>query len=213
MSSPPIIGITTDLADGRHQAGVGYAHAVRRAGGVPVLLPPVPGCAAAHLDLCDGLVLTGGDDPIMERFGCATHRKAKPVHPDRQAYELDLLDLVKTDVPVLGVCLGMQLMCLHAGGRIDQHLPDTLATHADHWDARAHGVSGSLGSGTVHSHHRQAVIDPGRLDVDARAHDGVIEAVRDSDRRFYVGVQWHPERTADPALGAALFEQLVAATS
>lgn len=211
MSSGPIIGITTDLTDERHQASISYTRAVRGAGGVPVLLPPVPSCAKPHLVLCDGLVLTGGDDPIMERFGCATHPKAKPVHPDRQAHELELLDEAPADMPVLGICLGMQFMALHAGGMIDQHLPETLGTHADHWDARAHEIDGMLGSGIVHSHHRQAVTDPGRLEVTARAHDGVIEGVRDPRRSFYVGVQWHPERTETYDFGRALFEQLVAA--
>ena len=113
--------------------------------------------------------------------------------------------------PVLGVCLGMQLMGLHAGGVLDQHLPDHLVTAHLHWDRRAHEITGELGSGTVHSHHRQALSDPGRLRVIASAPDGLIEAVRSNDRPFYLGVQWHPERTTDERLGIDLFRQLVTA--
>jgi len=112
---------------------------------------------------------------------------------------------------VLGVCLGMQLMALHAGGALDQHLPDSLPTAADHWGRKNHQVAGELGSALVQSHHRQAITNAGSLRVAARAHDGVIEAVRDEDRRFYLGVQWHPERTADDGLGSGLIFNLIEA--
>ena len=72
-------------------------------------------------------------------------------------------------------------------------------------------MSGGLGAGVIHSHHRQAVTDSGSLAVVARAPDGVIEAVRDEQRQFYLGVQWHPERTADAGLGIALFRSMVEA--
>jgi putative glutamine amidotransferase len=105
----------------------------------------------------------------------------------------------------------MQLMGLHAGGALDQHLPDSLKTAADHWDHHDHPVEGELGSGNVHSHHRQALTDAGALRVVARAPDGVIEAVRADDRPFYLGVQWHPERTDDSKLGPGIFKELMAA--
>jgi putative glutamine amidotransferase len=140
------------------------------------------------------------------------HHKATPLHPERQAFEIALLEALDRmpRKPALGVCLGMQLMGLHAGGTLDQYLPDTLATAADHWDRRAHAIEGELGQGVVHSHHRQALRDAGSLRVIATAPDGVIEAVRREDRpAMYLGVQWHPERTDDQRLGYALFEQLV----
>jgi len=71
--------------------------------------------------------------------------------------------------------------------------------------------SGLISSGSVHSRHRQAIVDAGRLKVIARAPDGVIEAVQDPARRFYLGVQWHPERTTNTELGSRIFERLVAA--
>lgn len=217
----PIVGITTDLtrASGRPvaSAGLAYAEAVTRAGGTAVLLPPLPEEASRHLELCEALVLTGGGDARLEAFGAATHPKASLMDPQRQEYELRLLALVdsRPDLPVLGVCLGMQLMSLHAGGMLDQHLPETLATHGAHWDC-THAIAPEAGSplltaGPVHSRHRQAVADPGGLRVLARSEDGLIEAVADPARLFYLGVQWHPERTEHEPLGLRLFRLLVEA--
>jgi len=209
--SGPRIGITTDLHDGRCRVGRTYGEHVVAAGGTPVLLMPDHALAGVYLDLCDGFILTGGDDPIMGDFGEAMHRKVTPVDPARQRFELKLLRLLddRPDVPVLGVCLGMQYMALHAGGRLNQFLPDTHQTAGDHWDRREHAITGALGEGHVHSHHRQAMASVGSLDVLATAHDGVIEAVGDDRRAFYMGVQWHPERTEDHRFSAALFHRLV----
>ena len=105
----------------------------------------------------------------------------------------------------------MQLMGLHAGGKLDQYLPETLNTAAAHWGKKHHDISGELGSGEVQSHHRQAMTDAGSLRVVARAEDGVIEAIVDPERAFYLGVQWHPERTEDLHLGYELFERFMKA--
>lgn len=190
---------------------------VALAGGIPVLLPPIPSLAADHLELCRGIVFTGGDDPRMERFGVPTHPKATPMHPQRQEYEMRLLSLLDhaPNTPVLGVCLGMQLMSLHAGGSLNQHLPDTHATAPDHWgcDHEIHVRSEhwpfARASGKAASKHRQAVSHPGRLVVIAESPDAIIEGVRDPARPFYVGVQWHPERTESQSLGIGVFRSLI----
>jgi putative glutamine amidotransferase len=119
----------------------------------------------------------------------------------------------------------MQLMSLQSGGSLNQHLPDTLPTAAAHRgthevlpfsdpsDARPNSpLPFMVPRGQVFSNHHQAVADPGTLLVIAKSPDGVIEALTDPRRRFCVGVQWHPERTTDPALGPALFAALVQAT-
>ncbi|MDQ7014232.1 MAG: gamma-glutamyl-gamma-aminobutyrate hydrolase family protein [Planctomycetota bacterium] len=232
-SLPPLVGITTDLAD--HPNGTRvftyrhYAEAVAAAGGIPVLLPPIAETVRAVAPRLDAFVFTGGDDPGTEPFGCPTDPRTTPVHPDRQRFETDLLRTLTEHhphTPVLGVCLGMQMQALVAGGRLDQYMPESHPTHADHWE-QDHPVNpiGPIGDnplalplplplrGTVRSKHRQAVADPGSLTVIAVAPDGVIEAVCDPARRFWVGVQWHPERTGDDAVGAALFRQLVAAAT
>lgn len=222
---PVIVGLTCSLDDKDARVRMTYVHAVVEAGGVPILLPP-PGAvndaqlrdlARRHLDLCQALVLTGGPDPRTERYGVPTHPAATPLHPDRQRYEESLLSAVdeRRAVPVLGVCLGMQLMALHAGGSLNQHLPDDTPTAAEHMGDHTHAVNAIAGapvaSGVVTSHHHQAVRDPSRLRVVARAHDGVIEAIDDPARGFYLGVQWHPERTSDEAMGVEVFRRLIEA--
>jgi len=183
---------------------------VHQAGGVPLLLPCVTEAIPDYLVLCDGIVTTGGDDPDMTMYGVTNHPATTTIDPRRQSFEVGLLAAMETtEHPLLAVCLGMQLMGLAAGGALEQHLPDTLETAGIHWDGTEHPIEGALGSGNVHSHHRQALIDPGRLEVVARAPDGVIEAIRDRDRPERLGVQWHPERTRTDSLGPDLFRRLV----
>ena len=223
----PRIGITCDLIPHngleRFAAPTTYAQAVLRAGGLPILLPPVPTAVRELLDACDALVLTGGDDPRTEPFGVPTHPKAVPIHPDRQAFELGLIETLAAErpqMPVLGVCLGMQFMALAAGGTLDQHMPETVPASApDHWE-RPHAIRPQPGvepnpitPGEVNSKHRQRVEHPGSLRVLARAHDAVIEAIDDPGRPFYLGVQWHPERTPFAPLGHELFTMLIRAAA
>jgi putative glutamine amidotransferase len=204
----PIIGITADQHENRYRVGSAYASAVMKAGGIPLILPPIVGMESNYVNICDGFVFTGGDDPIMEEWEIETHANTTPVAPERQSFELSLLkDLQQLpDVPVLGVCLGMQWMCLIANGSIEQDLKEPYASNHKSGE---HPVSGLLGAGTVHSHHHQAMTTAGSLDVIASADDGVIEAVSDVNRLWYIGVQWHPERTEEMHLGQELFDQLV----
>lgn len=223
-AAAPLVGITADVelrgASNVASCRMSYAEAVAAAGGVPVLLSPLPRLAAEHARRCQALVFTGGDDPRTEAFGVPTHPKATPLHPLRQEYELALLEALRDrpGTPVLGICLGMQIMALHAGGMLDQRMEETRADAGRHFDAthpvvpEGAGV-GLISPGAVWSRHRQAVRDAGRLAVAARADDGVIEAVVDPKRAFYVGVQWHPERTEERALGAEVFRRLIAAAT
>jgi putative glutamine amidotransferase len=205
--------VTMDLVDDQARLRRPYLRAIAAAGGVGVPIAPIPGTAAAVLGRIDGLILSGGDDPDTTMFGEPVHPRANLIAPDRQTFEMELLDLLMdshSELPVLGICLGMQMMGLHAGGRLDQHLPDSLASADLHWNGSHHGVVGRF-TGTVHSHHRQALVDPGAFDIVATAPDGVIEAIHAPGRRFHLGVQWHPERTEDPVLGAGIFEALIRA--
>lgn len=210
----PVIGISIDnknneASSGTYESAIAYSRVIMNAGGIPLLLPHEPQLAGVYVEICDGLVLTGGADPHTEAFGQPTHPQAHPIDQRRQSFDLALLaaaDLVPHK-PVLGVCLGMQLMALHKGGRLNQYLPQTLESAKIHMNNRNHGLTlvvekSALFSGTtgghgqcmVVSHHRQAVEDPGGLRIVAVAPDGVIEATDDPTRPFYIGVQWHPER-------------------
>ena len=220
-----LIGITVDNAgntasSGKYESAIRYSRAVAELGGMPVLLPHEPALAGGYVRRCDGLILTGGVDPDTTMFGEALHESARPMDRRRQDFELALLDALREqapDKPVLGVCLGMQLMALHAGGRLDQYLPATLARPQVHEQDRLHGIEllvadsvlGGGVSGPVVSAHRQAVVDAGALRVIARAPDGVIEAVDDPGRGFYVGVQWHPERGGADQLNRGLIGRLL----
>ena len=204
----PIIGITSDYHEKRHRVACVYTDAIRTAGGIPIILPSIQDLVPQFISICDGFVFTGGDDPIMEEWGIPTHQNASPVHQDRQSFELSLLRELQElpQVPVLGICLGMQWMGLLAGGSLHQDIEEPFAsTHKK----SSHTITGSLGDGIVHSHHHQVLTSAGSLEVIAVADDGVIEAVQDANRLWYKGVQWHPERTENPNLGQVLFNQMV----
>jgi putative glutamine amidotransferase len=230
LSIPPIIGIAPDITEPRPGSvraicALTYAEAVRAAGGWPVILPPLIELIPQHLERCAGFVLTGGDDPRTEPFGTPTHPKATPVHPIRQAFDSALLEALmkRPEIPTLGVCLGMQMMALVAGGMLDQHLPESTPTADRHWNNSGHTVKSivpggpvarwceAAGAEQVTSHHRQAVRNAGRLRIAAVSDDGIVEAIDDPNARFFVGVQWHPERTQAEALGPGVMRALVQA--
>ncbi len=138
----PIIGLTTyreEAAWGVWQQRADilpaqYAGAVEATGGVPLLLPPLAqeGAADAVVARIDGLVISGGADVDPARYGADPHPRTAGWRPDRDAWESALLDAAEAaGVPVLGVCRGMQVMAVNAGGRLDQHTPD-LVGHERH---------------------------------------------------------------------------------
>ncbi len=201
--------------------------AVAEAGGVPVLLTPDPALAGDYVRACRGFAFSGGLDPDTTKFGEPMHPRARKMDPVRQAFELALLDALAeqpgADTPVLGVCLGMQMMALHAGGRLDQYMPDTLEHPQVHQNGASHAIEVTVedsvgrpcdisGGEAIHSAHQQAVSDAGKMRVVAVADDGTIEAIDGRPMygdRFYLGVQWHPERGGEGPLNHGLFERLV----
>ncbi|SCE75411.1 putative glutamine amidotransferase [Micromonospora coriariae] len=192
-----------------------YVRAVTVAGGRAVVLPPDDGDGDV-LTVLDGLLLAGGADVGPGRYGHLPDPRTED-RPDRDAGELTLLSAaLAAELPVLGVCRGMQLLAVAYGGTLHQHLPDVVG-HEGHRPAPgvygahpARFAPGSLaatvlaGVDRVNSYHHQAVADPGRLTVSGWAADGVIEAVEDPGRPFVLGVQWHPENEPDPRPIAAL---------
>ena len=226
----PIIGISVDnldntIASGKYEIGTNYSRLITNAGGVPILLPHEPQLASQYARLCQGFVLSGGVDPRTEVFGQPTHARTRPLDPRRQAFELALLEQAQRDPhkPVLGVCLGMQLMALRAGGRLDQYLPESFPQADVHSGRKLHGLvlcatdsalapedpAAKEANLQVVSHHQQAVADPGSLRVVARSSDGLIEAIDDPNRPFYLGVQWHPERGGEGMVNDRLLNRFV----
>jgi putative glutamine amidotransferase len=196
-----------------------YADHVAAAGGIPVLLPisgdDAAGDAIARLD---ALILTGGPDIEPLRYSALPDPFAERSQAERDAWETALLTAaLRVDLPVLGICRGLQLINVHYGGSLVQHLPEqsggsrhrpapgVFGTVRVRLDTAA--LPGSLlGSEVdVPCHHHQAVERLGTgLAATGWAVDGTIEAAWIPSRRFVVGVQWHPEELDDAALFAAL---------
>ena len=204
-----------------------YVDLLTQAGGVPVLLPLSSDEAAPELvSALDGLVLTGGPDIEPVRYGAAPDPYAERFQSDRDTWESALLaEALRRDLPVFGICRGMQLINVHHGGTLVQHLPElsggqrhrpapgVFGTVRVRLDTAA--MPGSLLGPTVDvpCYHHQAVDVLGEgLKATAWALDETVEAVWNPDRRFLLGVQWHPEVRDDPALFAALV-RAAAATS
>jgi putative glutamine amidotransferase len=228
--SRPVIGLSTY----REQARWGvwdqyadllptvYAQAIEAAGGVPVLLPPTSPyaeAATAAVSRLDGLVITGGADVSPERYGQRPHERTTSWREDRDAWEVALLDAADDGgLPLLGVCRGMQVMAVHAGGALDQHVPDLVSHDRHNPGADAFGetqvelVPGSrlaslLGTGlTVHCHHHQSVRTHPGFSAAARSEDGLLEAMEAPGDRLCLAVQWHPEMADDAGLFKALVD-------
>jgi len=215
MKRRPLIGITADLVGDYARNRRTYLDMVAAAGGIPVILPPNAALREEMLDRVDGVVITGGDDIDVSRFGIPLHPKAECMPPERQDAEFALLKALdaRPDKPVLGICLGMQLMGVHRGNPLIQHLGDLLPDADRHRNDAIHPVEAERGSllksGAVRSWHHQAISEAKGFDIIARSDDGVIEGIVDPSRRFYLGVQWHPERTEATETGLGVVRTLV----
>lgn len=237
----PVIGLTsrtlplkaaqkTRLAETVARA---YLAPLEAAGALPVLLPNCDdaGLAEAYLDLVDGLLLTGGDDPHPRAFGEAPHPRIDVVDERRDRFELALVPAARArGLPVFGICRGVQLMNVALGGDIFQDVPSQTESSVSHaqktiddgpWhdvevaaDSRLAAIVGA-GVHRVNSFHHQACRRLGNgLSAAATAvGDGLVEAVEDPARVFFLGVQWHPEigPGGPEKAGRALFQAFVEA--
>jgi putative glutamine amidotransferase len=198
-----------------------YVQAIERAGGRALLVPPSEEALEETLDALDGLLFSGGNDLDPDSYGADAHPETTATRPERDRGELALLEgALARDMPVLAVCRGSQVLNVARGGDLVQHLPEvvgderhkhTPGVFADH-DVRVE-PSSKLGElvgerAPVKSHHHQGYgrIGDGLREV-AWADDGTVEGLEDPDKRFAVGVLWHPEAGEDFTLFKALVEQ------
>jgi putative glutamine amidotransferase len=231
----PVIGICTALERAQwtvwdqeaHLLPRQYVDAIQAAGGLALMLPPDEQLEREPdevLDLLDGLILAGGADVDPAVYGAAAHPETKGTRAERDTFEVALARrALERDLPFLGICRGMQVMNVALGGTLLQHLPESHGHH-DHrrvpgsFDGAEHDVrlmAGSLAARAAgeerhetRSHHHQGVdrIGDGLQVSGWSALDELPEAVELADRRFALGVQWHPE--ADPT--SRLIASLVA---
>lgn len=226
----PVIGLTAyPYGEGHgYHTPREYLDAVVRAGGVPVLLPPLGAdMVSAWLSRLDGLVLIGGGDIDPELHGEGMHETIYSLNPVRDDTELSLTRAaLAMRMPMLAICRGLQLVNVACGGSLHLHLPEVVGEDVLHRSASrtptAHVVNvepssllaATMGSTRVmtSSWHHQAVNQLGsHLQAVGWAEDGTIEAIASSSQ-FLLAVQWHPELTAGmDVTQQALFDALVQA--
>jgi putative glutamine amidotransferase len=231
-----LIGLCTALE--RAQFGVwdrdavllarSYVEAVQRAGGVALMLPPDAAVAADPdrvLDLLDGLILAGGRDVDPATYGAERHPDTDVSRTERDEFEIALARrAMERDVPLLGICRGMQLMNVARGGTLVQNLPEHVG-HEDHRrslgtfegnDHPVHLADGSLAARAAGelrhatlSHHHQGIdrVGDGLRVTGWSDDDELPEALEDPDLQFALGVQWHPEADDESRVVAALVDE------
>jgi putative glutamine amidotransferase len=225
----PVIGICAVRERARwsfwdqdaHLVADSYVAPLQRAGGVAVLLAVDARAPLELLDRIDGLLLIGGADVDPGTYGAVSDPATESTYPERDAFEIALLRSgLERELPVLGICRGMQILNVALGGTLEQ---DLVAADGSHPHRRVRGtfdgndhtvtlVGGSLAARSVgeelhvaHCHHHQAVLTLGSgLVISGRAEDDVIEAIELADGRWGLGVQWHPEANDTSRLFAAL---------
>lgn len=224
----PLIGITSygKDEDDKFSLPSNYVCAVRRAGGIPVLLPPGESEIEKLFERLDGIVLAGGGDIDPGLYGGRMHPEVYMVDSDRDLLELGLTRRILSEgLPTLAICRGAQMVNVALGGSLHEHLPDVVGDAIQHRlpprEPTPHSVTMVEDSRLAElliqptfdcaSWHHQSINRLGRgLNVAAHAPDGTIEAVELPDHRWLYAVQWHPELTAevDP-LQQSLFDELV----
>jgi putative glutamine amidotransferase len=228
VSRHPLIALTTygRNADNRYTLPAEYLEAVRRAGGVPVLIAPGEPHLDRVLDLVDALILTGGGDIEPSRYDGKGHHTNYAVDRERDTLELELARrVIASGMPTLGICRGAQILNVVQGGRLIEHIPDEVGESVLHRapprEPIMHGIRLRPGTRLAEilgrdefdamSWHHQALRGAAAgFDAVAHAPDGTIEAIEMPTHPWLIAVQWHPELSAasDP-LQQKLFDAIV----
>ena len=212
--------------------GLSYARAIQRAGGLPVVIPPVPVEAiAGMLSKVDAVVLSGGPDIHPGAYGEAPHPELGPTYRELDIAELAIAgDAVAADIPLLGISRGAQALNIARGGTLFQHLPEQVGRSLHHLppgggkqavhpvrveeSSRLHEALGGVSTLEVSSYHHQSASGLGRgVRAVAWAPDGVVEAIEVPGTGFAIGVQWHAESMLDVPSQLRLFGALVRAAT
>jgi putative glutamine amidotransferase len=231
--SKPIIGIGSDVhhVEGSRDSAFAYLtyiESLRQAGAIPVVIPPQPENAAEVVEQLDGILLAGGEDCDPALYNEERHPTVtETMDPRRQSNDFALAKAARQrGIPTLGVCLGMQMMNVAAGGTLVQDIDSAVETDIQHAsrpeNRRRHDVLIEEGTRlasilpavelNVNSSHHQAVGELGEgLRITAHAPDKVVEGLEDPRHPFYVGVQWHPEDMKGEASASVLFDAFVKA--
>ena len=209
MKTRPLIGITTDLEDKSNLIESAYSKAVEFYGGAPVLIPTVAEASSSDflpriVSAIDGLLIPGSRDMDPKFYGESPHPAINPMSPERTETEWSVLRLaLENDMPVLGICGGMQFINVFHGGSIHQDIKALLPDALCHEGGEVHGVTvppDTVFCGfteekefEIKSYHHQAINRVGEgLRVNASAPDGIVEGFESPDGRV-MGFQWHPE--------------------
>ncbi|MBM3138480.1 MAG: gamma-glutamyl-gamma-aminobutyrate hydrolase family protein [Chloroflexi bacterium] len=206
----------------------GYLDAIRNTGGIPVILPLTssPEDAATLLKKCDGLVMTGGQDVDPMLYGqTATERCGAICHERDEMETYFFHEAIRQNIPVLGICRGLQMINVLLGGTLYQDIPTDTGSQIDHqmkapYDRTCHSVSILPGTALdqllqveemgVNSYHHQGIKDLGEgLDIMAVAEDGIVEAISLPSKKFVWAVQWHPEYDLTNSSNQKIFKAFV----
>lgn len=233
MTTRPVIGVTSYVEPvsrgdwaGQHSTVLPHAYVehLERAGAIAVVLPPrldaEDALVAGLLARLDGVVIAGGADVEPSRYAAVPDSRVQSPRPDRDSFELAVARVTaQSRQPLLGICRGMQVMAVEAGGTLEQHLPDRVGheahspapgAYASHHVAPVPGtlLASIVGEEVldVPTYHHQAVRTHPGYAAAAWHEDGTLEAMEDTAYPFRLAVQWHPEAGTDTRLFDALVE-------
>ena len=212
----PVVGITASIDENRHYLNQVYVDAVARAGGIPLILP-ADGCFGETFHVLDGLLLSGGGDIDGRFFGQPTHEKADDIWPERDEADIAAARLAYSrNMPILGICRGLQVLNVALGGNIVQHIEGhkqaearNIATHSARVSGRLAQIMGAADVMVNSIHHQAADRVADGLEICGIAPDGTTEALHDPRKPFVLALQWHPEELLHMPEHFQIFKEFV----